>query len=329
MHITIADHRKLGLFTQGDNIRCQKFTPMLTPLDLLALAMREARKHHGLSQRRLAAAVGCDQSYIAQVERNHRPPSPWLAHRLEELYELEPGTYTDSPFFRGRPRLSTQSKLVKRELRLATPSRPTFQHPLAKPRYPRNNVTYGLENPFGGIKPGTNLASDLSRLEGMRPHDGRFWKQANSVRYDSLTEKGLLLKLALGGAQLVGVGHDQLGSQLQMVCGKKGKTYNRRAPAALLMKVDDLAVACFPQRCVRTAEGHRWPDHLLIVARAGRKLTLILELNGPEWHRDQERERRRERQLGVPVYHLCASQLHHPEALSKFWAWVRAQFDAA
>ena len=328
-YITNDSHRKLGLFAQGKPAGYQKFTSMLTPLDLLARRMRDARQYYGLTQRRLAAAVGCDQSYIAQVERNHRPPSPWLAQRLEELYELEPGTFTNSPFFRGRPRLSPESKLVKKELRLAVPLGTPFQHPPAKPRYPRNNVTYGLKNPFGGIKAGTNLASDLCRLEGMRPHDGRFWKQANAIRYDSLSEKGLVLKLALNGAQLVGVGHDQLGCRLQMVCGKKGKPYARRAPPAFLMKVGDLSVACYPQRCVRTAEGHRWPDHLLVVALNGRKLTVILELNGPKWHRNHKRERRRELQLGVPVYHLCASRLHDPNALGKFWRWVRAQFEAA
>ncbi|MBS2034256.1 helix-turn-helix transcriptional regulator [bacterium] len=302
---------------------------MLTPLDLLARAMREARKHHGLTQRQEAAAVGCDQSYIAQIERNHRPPSPWLARRLEELYELEPGTFSNSPFFRGRPRLSPESKLVKRELRRARPVARPFDYPLARPRFPKANVVYGLENPFGNIRPDTTLARELNIVEEMRSGDGRFWKQAHSIRYDSLTEKGFVLKLALQGAQLVGVGQDQLGGQLQMVCGKKGTVYRRRAPAAFLMQVEELSIACYPQRCVRTEVGHRWPDHLLVVARHGRKMTLIVEINGPQWHRNKARENRRDRQLGVPVYHLCASEVNHPDALARLWNWIRFQFESA
>ncbi|MFN8610406.1 MAG: helix-turn-helix transcriptional regulator [Vulcanimicrobiota bacterium] len=302
---------------------------MLTPLDLLARAMREARKHHRLTQRQQAWRLGCNQSYIAQVERNHRPPSPWLAQRMEELYELQPGTFTDSTFFRGRPRLSAESKLVKRELRLATPLRQSFAFPLQRPRWPLANVTYGLENPFAGIKPNTELDEHLKVVEMLRPDDGRFWKQAHAIRYDSLTEKGFVLKLASQGSQLVGVGHGQLGCQLQMVCGKKGKVYKRRAPAAFLMKVDDLAVACYPQRCVRTEAGHRWPDHLLVVARKGQKLTLVVEIDGPEWHQNPKRERQRDKQLGVPVYHLCASKVQDSDALDKLWDWVRAQFEAA
>jgi hypothetical protein len=179
------------------------------------------------------------------------------------------------------------------------------------------------------MRPGTACGQDLARLEELRPAEERFWKQANAVIFHSFTEKRFFLKLALTGAQFVGVGYDQLGSQLQMVCGKKGKPYRLRAPAAFLLQVGELACAFYPQRCVRTETGHRWPDYLVVAAHRGRKLTTALEIDGSEWHANQLRERERDRELGVPVYHLCASKVEDPEALPRFLEWLQAQFLSA
>lgn len=302
---------------------------MLPPLILLAVAMRTRRRELKLTQRQLAASVGCSQSYVAQVERAHRPPSPWFAGRLEELFELEPGTYTNHHFLMGRPALTPQSKLVKRRLRAAVPVHPPYCRQFRRPRRRKSNVTYGLDNPFGAMKPGTNPGDALEKLERMRPLDERFWRQANALRYDSFTEKRFLLAAALKGAQLTGVGFRQIECQLQMVCGKTGKPYVRRAPAAFLWQADDLSIAWFPQRCVRSERGHRWPDHALVVAYQGRKMTVVLEINGPQWHKEGERERRRDRDLGVPVYHMCASQVENPEAIPRFLDWIRDQFRSA
>ncbi|MFN8609657.1 MAG: helix-turn-helix transcriptional regulator [Vulcanimicrobiota bacterium] len=290
--------------------------------------MRTLRHNYQLSQRQMASLVGCSQSYVAQVERAHRPPSFWYASRLEEIFELEPGLYTSHRFLRGRPPLTPQSRLVRRELRKAENIRPVFDHPERRPRRPLPNITYGLENPFGAMQPGTTCGDDLARLECVRADDERFWRQANSVQFHSFTEKRFLVKLALLGAQFTGVGSEQLGCQLQMVCGKKGKLYRRRAPAAFLLKLGELSVAMHPQRCVRTGKGHRWPDYLVVAAYAGRKITSVLEINGPRWHQDKERERRRDRELGVPVYHLCATQVEDEQTLPLYFEWLRQQLCA-
>lgn len=127
---------------------------MLPPLILLALAMRNRRRELKLTQRQLASLVGCSQPYVAQVERAHRPPSRWFAGRLEVLFEVEPGTYTNHHFLLGRPALTPQSKLVKRRLREAIPVRPPFCRQFRRPRRRKNNVTYGLDNPFGAMSQG-------------------------------------------------------------------------------------------------------------------------------------------------------------------------------
>lgn len=302
---------------------------MLSPLASLALLMRNLRYKRKLTQRVLAALVGCSQSYVAQVERAHRPPSFWYAQRLEEIFELEPGMYTSYQFLRGRPRLSEQSKQVRRALIQAQPIRPRFDYPLAPPYYQLPNVAYGLENPLGAMRPGTPCGDELARLEELRAEDERFWKQANAVIFHSFTEKRFLVKLALTGAQLTGVGCDQLGSQLQMVCGKKGKPYRRRAPAAFLLQVGELSLAFHPQRCVRTAIGHRWPDYLVVAAYRGRKMTSAFEIDGSLWHDRDWCERQRDRELGVPVYHLCASQVESPDVLHRFCDWLLSQFRSA
>jgi len=41
-----------------------------------------------------------------------------------------------------------------------------------------------------------------------------------------------------------------------------------------------MAVAMFPQRCVGTAHGYRWPDILVVAARGGRRVTAVVELDG-------------------------------------------------
>lgn len=163
----------------------------------------------------------------------------------------------------------------------------------------------------------------------MRPLDERFWRQANALRYDSFSEKRFVLEVGIRGAQLTGVGFRQIECQLQMVCGKTGKPYVRRAPAAFLWQADDLSIAWYPQRCVRSERGHRWPDHTLVVAYRKRKMTVILEINGPPWHGKLELQKRRDRDLDVPVYHMCASQIENPDAIPRFLDWIRDQFQSA
>jgi len=291
--------------------------------------MRTLRRQKKLSQRGMAYHIGCSQSYIAQVERAHRPPSWQLAQRYEEVFELEPGTYTNNRFLRGRPALTAQSKAVQKDLREAVPMEPAFDYDPRKPRYPLKDVTYGLDNAFGAMKSGDPPGDDLARLMMMRPEDGRFWRQANLVRYDSFSEKRFAVKVALTGGQLTGVGYEQSGCTFQMVSGKSGRPYKRRAPAAFLLKVDDVSMALYPQRCVRTEPGHRWPDYIIVAAYQGRRRTMALEVNGPIWHQDQRRERKRDRELGVPVYHLCASQIENPETLKRIFSWVRSQLNVA
>ncbi len=76
---------------------------MLSPLIKIARMILRKRGERKLSQRQLAAEVGCSQPYLAQVETGVRPISRKIAEKLETVFKVKPGTYTQVFFRRGRP----------------------------------------------------------------------------------------------------------------------------------------------------------------------------------------------------------------------------------
>jgi transcriptional regulator with XRE-family HTH domain len=305
---------------------------MLSPLMRIAKTARSLRQRAKLTQRQLAAQVGCSQSYLAQVETARRPLSARIAEQLEKRFEKPPGELRSAAFYRGRPPLSPCSKQVLRCLRQARGENPQHEtyDPFRPPRFPRLDRAYRLRNPLYRIylSQGAMAAEDVLDLEDMRPKSERFWRQFNSIRFDSGNEKYLNVKVALLGVQLTGVALNQLGGcRLRAVDGKRGREAGHKPHPAYLISWKDAAVAWYPQRAVRTPRGYRWPDNLLVIARGGRKLTAVVEVNGAKYHNDPAAELRRQQQLGVPVLALDATEIHRAEIVAEILDWAHALLD--
>ena len=310
------------------NFRC-----MQSPLMRMSQIIRNSRRRCRLSQRQLAAAIGCSQSYVAQIERMRRPVSPRVAQFLEGFFELGEGSLTGPPvvFSRGRPALSAVAKVIHRGLQRANGG-PVQDWPSrrARPRYPRYDYQYGLNSAFPrvGIWCGKEAKAELELLQDLRGIDEEFWRKSNLIRSDSLVEKRAQIGLGLLAEQVTGVSWEAVGCQLLSAHGTQGYYTGKQAHPAFLISQRDLVLACFPQRCVRTQRGYRWPDLVVVAARENRKITVVIEINGPKYHTNPMRERRRDAELGVPVLHVCASRVeaHLPLDIID---WIASQFEAA
>src|ERR1017187_8771454 len=125
---------------------------MLPPLIRIARLIRKRRQLLRFSQRRVAGAVGCSQSYLAQVETGRRPVSRQFAERLECLFQVKPGSYTNGVTFRrGRPKLARETQRALREIRRARGTARRCLSHVGAPRCPRPDRAGGLENPLWPI----------------------------------------------------------------------------------------------------------------------------------------------------------------------------------
>jgi len=259
--------------------------------------------------------------------------SPRVARFLEEFFELGEGEITDLPvvFTRGRPPLSKGAKLIRQGLRAANGG-PVQEWPerRARPRYPRYDYQYGLKSAFPrvGIWCGLDAAAELELLQDLRGIEEEFWRKANLLRADSLVEKRVQIGLGLLAEQVTGISWEEVGCQLLSAHGTQGYYTGKQAHPAFLLSERDMVLACYPQRCVKTRRGFRWPDLVIVAARRGRKLTAVVEINGPKYHTNLIREQRRDAELGVPVLHVCASRVdaHLPLDIID---WLASQFEAA
>ena len=284
---------------------------MLSPLARVAAVFRDRRKFLRWSQRRVAVQVGCSQSYLAQVETGVRPVSRQLAERLERLLGVS-GRLQGVRFLRGRPPLSAVTRAVMKQIRQARGRRPSQYLSLGKPKYARPERARGLK-------------STLGRLAGRLHGDERFWRNLNSIRFDSGAEKLLVGWLAMSGAQLTGVSWGRLGCSLPVIDGSNGRDAGRRAQPTFLLQDGDMAVAFSPQRCVRAAGGYLWPDLLMVIAREGRRTTAVVEVDGSPWHADKVAEAFRDADLGVSVLHLDAAEVGGAGTLRRILDWARLQ----
>lgn len=292
----------------------------------IANLIRVRRGGLGWTQRQVAQRLGCSQPYVAQVETGHRPVSRRIAEKLEEFFGVAAGTYTNANFVRGRPPLTEEARQVLRHLREAL-SEP-LSIPLGRraPRNPRSDLGKPREDALGPMGPflGEKAGALVRRLELQRPGDERFWRGINSVRFDSLKEKLLVASVAQRCAQVAGVSLPQVGCALPAVNGITGRDKSRRAYPAMILKDGDVSIAWYPQRCVRTYSGYRWPDNLLVGAMGGHRVTAVVEVDGAAFHQDTERECRREKDLGVPILHLAASHVGRPDTLDQVFNWMRS-----
>ena len=165
----------------------------------------------------------------------------------------------------------------------------------------------------------------LGRLADPLYGDERFWRNLNSIRFDSRAEKQLVRWLAMSGAQLTGVSWGRLGCSLPVIDGSNGRDAGRKAQPTFLLQDGDLAVAFTPQRCVRAAGGYLWPDLLMIIAREGRRTTAAVEVDGAAWHGDKAAEAFRDADLGVSVLHLDAAEVGGRGTLRRILDWARQQ----
>ena len=302
---------------------------MLTPMIRIARAIRKRRQTIRLSQRRVAAALGCSQPYLAQVETGRRPVSRRIAEGLESVLRVKPGSYTNVVFRRGRPALGKMTRRALREIRRAQGPTPRPFPLLGPPDHPRSDRAQGLENPLWpmAIHLGETAAREVKSLEQLRPAEDPFWRQLQAIPYDSWSEKRLHVRVALTGAELAAVSPQGLGCVLPNADGRTGLNSGRRAYPAFVCKWHDVSLALLPQLCVATESTHLWPDNLLIAARQGRRVTGVVEVDGEPFHRDPAARERRDSLLGVPVLHLDAAELGQVGLLDKLRLWVRSLFE--
>jgi transcriptional regulator with XRE-family HTH domain len=297
-------------------------------MTIIVRAIVKRRRLLKLSQRRVARAVGCNQSYLAQVETGRRPISGRVAEKLESLLKVKPGSYSKAPVRRGRPPLSRETCRALREIRRARGAAPRSFPQLGRPRHPRPDRASGLKNQLWPIALhlGPEAAQEVNHLERMRPACDSFWRHLQSIRYDSWSEKRLHVRVGLAGAALTGVSPGKLGCVLPNADGSSGRESSRRAYPAFVWRSQEVALAMFPQRCVATQCTHLWPDILLVAACQGRRVTGVVEVDGKPHHGNLKAQKRRDGALDVPVLHLDAAEVGQPGLLDKLVRWVRSLF---
>jgi len=148
-----------------------------------------------------------------------------------------------------------------------------------------------------------------------------FWRRLTTTHFDSWPEKRFLVKLALDSLCLQSLQPAKLGCLLRVTDPKSGKWAAHRKRSALLSVRGELVVAAFPQLSVWTGAQYRRPDLTLVVARRDKRVTAALEVDGDLYHRDAAKEEARDRELGIPVYHLNANQTGDSKTLEHFYQW--------
>lgn len=281
-----------------------------------------------LSQYDVAKLVGCNQSYICHIETGRRPVSLEMAKKLEIALQAKGGSYRKAEFRRGRPPCSEATKVALRHLTRAQGASPRRLLNLGTPCHPRPDRQYGLDNPFWPIANflGEKAQSEVVQLEKLRPKQNHFWRQMNSLTYQSWTEKRFQVRVGLTGADLVGLSARRLGAVLPAACGRTGRDASQQAYPSFILQHEDLSIAIIPQRCVGTGQTYRWADNLVVAARNGRKVTGVIETDGAEFHSNAAKEKRRDEELGVPVLHIDAADVGNPDLMERIFTWLRGLF---
>ena len=285
--------------------------------------MRKRRLSLGMSRRELARRVGCSYAYLYQVESGLRPLSPQMAVKTEGALQVRPGSLA-LEVRRGRPPLAEGTRRVLKALRSAQGPRPDAPAARRLPRHPRPDWGKRNENPFWpmAMHLGPRAGQRLARLEKERRQDDKFWRLANSLRFDSWSEKALVVEVGLRCLELTGLSPDKVGCSLANACGKTGRATGRKAYPAFLLEHKGASLAWFSQRCVATDQGFRWPDNVVVVALRGVRRTVVVELDGPTYHQNVAAGERRDRELGVPVLHVHPDVVRTEEGINRILDWV-------
>lgn len=299
---------------------------MLTPLMKIARDIRRIRCDRRISQRALAISVGCSQPYLVQIETGKRPVSQRIAQKLEVALGVSKGRFTKAVFVRGRPPLTQESRRILAQLRGAQ-GLPSSKHDYKNaPEFPRSSQKWKPENPFWpmALHLGEAAGLEVRQLEQQRRADERYWRLLNSILFESWSEKRFLVLVALLAGQMTGLRFVEVGGSLQLVDGVSGQEQPQRCHPAFLLRRGKAAIAWFPQCCVRTRWGYRWPDHVLVIARGGRRITAVVEVDGARYHDDAKVRDARDRELGVPVFHLAANRVGEQSLLERVLEWAES-----
>lgn len=274
-----------------------------------------------MSQRQLAAAAGFQQPYLAQVETGVRPISLKAAQRVEVALELKAGRLCKPLRTKESRRLWAETRAALREFGRGI--RQFLMGEFRKPTIKQPHQFVTMENPLWpmGVHLGEEAAEEVRQLELLRKNQPRFWQQFNSFRFDSWSEKRLLVRVALYGMQLVGVRLKQLGCSLEVVDGVTGGEPGLHR--AFVYKGEQASLVWCPQVAVRTAHTVLCVDNLLLIRVKDKTVTAVVEVEGASFHDDLEKEARRDRLLGVPVLHLDAARLGEPRLVERILSWAR------
>lgn len=197
------------------------------------------------------------------------------------------------------------------------------------PKYQKPQTVRRKHDPLWpiGVHLGEQARHQVEQLEGLRRTDEPFWRMFNSLRFDSWTEKWFLVCLALLGAQMVRLRVDRLGCGLNAIDGITGK------PAQLILgfvlKGQSASLVWCPQVVIRLRNGEICVDNLIIISDGEKTVTLVVEVDGAAFHQDRAKEAWRDRELGVPVFHLDAGKVGCPGAIREILHWAHQQLRAA
>ncbi|MBN9414810.1 MAG: helix-turn-helix transcriptional regulator [Candidatus Eremiobacteraeota bacterium] len=295
---------------------------MLSAQAKLARRLKKCRSKKDWSQREVAAQAGFSQSYLAQVEKGSRPISGRYLNKLENIYGVKFGKLWAGVGKRGRPAHTAMTKRALREFGRAICEfwgRGVIQ----TPSHPQPHQEFRSDNPLWpmALHLGESAGAEVLELERLRQKDESFWRQFNSLRFDSWSEKRLLVRVGLLGGQLLGLRLDRLGCSLPLVDGTTGETCVLHRGYVLPGK-DGSLVWC-PQVAVATSAGVLCVDNLLMVSSRGQSVTVAVEVDGAEFHGDPQQQRARDRALGIPVLHVDAGELDKPGLVTRIlqWAW--------
>ncbi|MBN9419186.1 hypothetical protein ABS71_15570 [bacterium SCN 62-11] len=300
---------------------------MLSTQCKLLKRLIKVRNKKDLSQREVAERAGFSQSYLAQVELGVRPISGRALGKLEGIYGVKFGKLWAGIGRRGRPAHTAATRRALRELGRGIQEfwgRGVVQTPThEQPHQVRRN-----DDPLWpmALHLGEAAGLEVQRLEQLRQGDERFWRQFNSWRFDSWSEKRLLVRVGLLGGQLLGVRLDRLGCSLPLVDGMSGETRVRHRGYVLSGQQGSL-VWC-PQVAVATSLGVLCVDNLVVVSSGGKSVSVAVEVDGAEFHGDLAERRRRDRALGIPVLHVDAGDLDKPGLVTRILLWAREQLGA-
>lgn len=296
---------------------------MLSPFQKVARDIRRRRLAHGLSQRQLSNQAGFCQPYLAQVEKGVRPISIKAAEKLELALKLKPGRLSNRLRSRESRRLWKETREALRDFGRGIRQFVARGGSSEKPPHQQPHQCITLENPLWpmGVHLGEEAADEVRQLELLRQDQGRFWQTFDSFRFDSWSEKRLLVRVALQGMQLVGVRLKDLGCSLEVLDGITGG--DAVLHRGFIHKGPSISLVWCPQVAVRSGHTVLCVDNLLLVRLQHKTITCVVEVDGGPYHDDREKEIRRDRQLGVPILHLDAARLGEPRLIERILSWAR------